>query len=149
MSEPIIVDQKQFELPIEGWHNTELIEVIDLGIVNTSFGSRRKLRFRYQVEQKGTDGQPLTLIESFNASLGAKSNLYQRIKSLTGEPPRGDFNVSSLVGWKGAVEVEHNEGENGKTYANIRKIKRQAELKIPKKAGLTKVAEVSDDDVPF
>jgi hypothetical protein len=156
MSEPIIVEQKQYELPAEGWHKAKLIEVKDLGIVDTDYGQKRKIRFKYQVAQLGRNGQPLTLIEQANASLGARSNLTKRIKSLTGQfPPKG-FHVDSLEGWVGEIEIEHNVSEkDGNTYANIRKVRRPGEAVAASTSGLTKVTKddvpwvAPDEDVPF
>jgi hypothetical protein len=147
MSEPIIVEQKQYELPDEGWHKTKLIEVKDLGIVPTEFGDRRRIRFKYQVAQVGKDGQPLTTIEGFNASLAPRSNLARRIKDLTGQFPSKQFNVASVEGWEGETCIEHNKSEKtGKMYANIWKIRRPGEAAATGKSGLQKVTK---DDVPW
>jgi hypothetical protein len=160
MSEPIIVEQKQYELPDEGWHKAKLIEVKDLGIVPTSFGDRRKIQFKYQVAQLGSDGQPLTTIERFNASLASRANLAIRIRDLTGKLPTKQFDVASVEGWQGEIEIEHNESETtGKTYANIRKIRRPKESKAAGQSGLAKVTKdwvaatkewvAPDEEAPF
>jgi hypothetical protein len=147
MSEPIIVEQKEYEKPDEGWHKAKLIEVKDLGIVPTSFGERRKIQFKYEVAQVGSNGERLTTIERFNASLAARSNLGMRIRDLTGQFPTKQFDVASVEGWKGEIEIEHNESETtGKTYANIRKIRRPKEAAVVGKSGL---AKVTNDDVPW
>jgi hypothetical protein len=156
MSEAIIVEQKQYELPHEGWQKAKLIEIKDLGIVDTDYGQKRKIRFKYQVAQLGKDGQPLTLIEQPNASLGRRSNLALRIRGLTGQFPRPGFDVASLVGWEGEIEIEHNLSEkDGKTYANIRRTRRPGEATTVGKSGLAKVTKddmpwvAPDEDVPF
>jgi hypothetical protein len=128
MSEPIIVEQKDYELPSEGWHKAKLIEAKDLGIKSTKYGEKRKIQYKYQVPQVGKDGKPLTAIEWFNASLGSRSNLSLRIRSLTGQFPKKGFNVASVEGWEGEIEIEHYYDEDkGKTFANVRKIRRPGE----------------------
>jgi hypothetical protein len=167
MSEPIIVEQKQYELPAEGWHKAKLIEIRDLGIVDTDYGQKRKIRFKYQVAQLGKDGQPLTLIEQPNASLGRRSNLALRIRGLTGQFPQKGFDVASVEGWAGEIEIEHNVSEkDGKTYANIRRVRRPGEAAPAGQSGLQQATTgyrapwiapdeetasrvMSDDDVPF
>jgi hypothetical protein len=156
MSEPIIVEQKEYEKPSEGWHKAKLIEVKDLGIVPTSFGERRKIQFKYEVAQLGSNGEPLTTIERFNASLAIRANLAMRIRDLIGKFPTKEFDVASLEGWEGEIEIEHNESEaTGKTYANVRKIRRPKEAKAAGKSGLAKVTKhdvpwvAPDEEVPF
>jgi hypothetical protein len=78
-----------------------------------------------------------------------------RIRDLTGKFPTKEFEVASLEGWEGEIEIEHNESETtGKTYANVRKVRRP-KLYTPGKSGLTKVTKddvpwvAPDEDVPF
>jgi hypothetical protein len=140
MSEPIIVEQKDYELPSQGWHKAELIEAKDLGMLSTKYGVKRKIQYKYQVAQVGKEGKPLTAIEWFNASLGSRSNLSMRIRGLTGQFPKKGFDVASVEGWKGEIEIEHNyDEEKGKTYANVRKIRRPGEASAGGTSGLQQV----------
>jgi hypothetical protein len=84
----IVVDTKSYELPDEGVPNADLIDVQDLGIVSGGrYGDKRRIRFRHRVDQVDSQGERITVIESFNAALGKGSRLGARVTSLTGRHP--------------------------------------------------------------
>jgi hypothetical protein len=137
---PIVVTEKVFELPDEGVHNVVISEVVDLGLVETKFGTKDRVRIVFEVtDQNDSEGNPLKLFVSANKVLSPKSTLGILLNDL-GVVVSGDFDLEDLVGIKAIGVVKHTVGENKKTYANI-----VSYLK-PKKAGKF-VAE--DSDIPF
>jgi hypothetical protein len=119
VTEELVVKYKDYELPEPGTYNAELIEVIDRGIVGTAFGDKHRIAHKYKLEQLDSQGENLTVLESFNFTFGKGSRLLARVtKLLGGKPPKG-FKLNSLVGWTGQVTVEHEEGSDGRVYANV------------------------------
>jgi hypothetical protein len=115
----IVVETKSYELPDEGVHNAELIDVQDLGIVSGSrYGDKRRIRFRYRVDQVDLQGERITVIESFNAALGKGSRLGARVVGLTGRHPGNGYDLTQLIGWRGQIVIEHND-VGDRTYANV------------------------------
>src|SRR5215469_10985808 len=137
----LIIEQqtKEFELPDEGVHEAEIIEVKSLGVTKTKFGDKERVLIRYRIYQRGTDGEFLTVIETFNKTIGKGSRLADRIERLTGAPPGRKFDLTKLIGWKGTVVVVHSESD-GRTYANISSVIRKKNAHG---------VDVTDKDVEF
>jgi hypothetical protein len=134
----IVIESKQFEIPDEGIHDAEIIEIKDHGIVKTAFGDKHRVMIRYRcTDQQDAKGEPITCIESFNAVLGRRSRLAERIESLTGQHPGGKYDLDTLVGWTGQIVIQHKHVD-GKTYANVVSVLR-------KKAA----SAHGDDEVPW
>jgi hypothetical protein len=140
-----IVEQttKEWELPAEGTHAAEIIAVEDLGMKPTNFGNRRRCLIKYRVQQLGENGEPLTVVESFNVNINIGSRLADRIKTLTGKLPDKRFDLSTLVGWKGTIMVTHTEAEDGRVFANVTGVIRS------KPATNLHGLDITDEDVPF
>jgi hypothetical protein len=117
---PMVVSspKKQYELPDEGTALAVLADVIDLGKVETAYGPKERVRFKWFVEQTGKDGKPINLIQSFNKSMHEKSTLRKTVKSVLGRDPGDSFDLETLIGSNARLVIEHNEYE-GRTFANI------------------------------
>jgi hypothetical protein len=75
--------------------------------------------FKYRLNQKDSNGEAITVLESFTNVLTQKSNLHKRLVSLTGAQPGAEFDSDSLIGWKGQLCIEHVTGDDGQEYANV------------------------------
>jgi len=134
----IIVTEKIFELPDEGVHNVVISEVVDLGLVDTKFGTKDRVRIVFDVtDQKATDGETIKVYVTANKVLSPKSTLGILLNDL-GVAVTGEFDLEDLVGLKSQAIIKHNQGDNGKTYANIVSF-----LKAKKKF------QAEDSDIPF
>ena len=117
----IVVKDKVFELPDEGVHNVVASEVTDLGLVETNFGTKDRVRIVFEcTDQNDSEGNPLKLFITATKSLHPKSTLGNFLKQL-GIPvtPGQEFDLEDVVGVKALAVVQHNPGSNGKTYANV------------------------------
>lgn len=104
----------------EGVHAVVLADVADLGILPTAFGDKHKVQFTYLTDEADEQGKTKYLFERFTASLHEKASLRKRVKQLTGNAELGaSFDLESLIGTQARVVVEHNEGNDGKVYANV------------------------------
>jgi hypothetical protein len=111
-------NSSKFEIPSEGVHQAVLVDVIALGEVETGYGPKQKLRFRWLVDELGTFGKPLGVIASYNNTWHEKSSLRRDIKAMLGRDPGEQFDLASLIGQNCRLVIKHAEHE-GKTYANI------------------------------
>ena len=165
---------KNFEIPTEGVHDAELIEIKELGMVDTPNGEREKVRFVYGLDDTDSRGKPLLVFQTFNLTLHPQSRLSKTIYDLTGKDPEEgeEYELNDLLGTRSQLVLKHQRSEiNGKTYANVAAIlrpqtareeaeeKRVAEatakvkqaaatpLKSPASSRDTDV--ITDEDIPF
>ena len=120
-------------------HEAEIVEVEDRGVTKTKFGDKERVLIRYRTDQRGTDGEWLTVIETFNKTIGKNSRLAERIERLTGAAPGRRYDLTKLIGWKGTIVVVHSESD-GRTYANIDSVIRKKNAHG---------VDVTDKDVEF
>lgn len=132
---PIIVSEgsgsKTFAPHPEGAYTAVCVDVVDLGFVETSFGTKHKVRIVFYAGEDTVDSDNKTvamlLFSRFTASLHEKANLRTFLQSWRGRPFTEEelhaFDLESLVGAPALVQVMHNK-VGDKTYANITSIMR-------------------------
>lgn len=114
----LVVTEKKYALMTEGLHNVTISKVEDLGVVDTKFGAKDRVRIYFTAsDQKDEEGKAVDVIMSANKTLGKKTTLSKLLSSL-GVEVGSEFDLNDLVGIKCQVVVEHTESE-GRTYANI------------------------------
>ena len=117
-----------------GSYVARCISVIDLGtqVSNGKFGEKaaHKVRLSWEVFGDDDDGQPLTVNDmpmtvskEYTVSLHEKAALRRdlaawRGRDFTDEERRG-FDIDRLLGAYALINVTHDTGGNGKTYANV------------------------------
>ena len=131
--------EKVFELAPEGLYDTVLIDVVDIGMVTSTFNGQTKTQPKimlvFQAAETDKEGNPFRFFKRYTASLHCKSNLFAAIKKLTGKEPVEAFELDSLLGVNAKLDIEHEKNANtGKTYSVIASIIRSKTkaLKIPK-----------------
>jgi hypothetical protein len=106
----------------EGVHNAVCVDVVDLGVLETPWGSKHKLRIVWEVEAKMDDGRPFTVRRQFTASLHEKSELCKCLKSWRGRPftkeELAGFDTEKIVGASAVLVVGHDE-KDGNCWANV------------------------------
>lgn len=113
-----------FKLPPEGNHLAVCFALIDMGMQETSFGSKHQVRMGWELcDELMDDGRPFSVWKNYTASLNEKANLRKdlerwRGRAFTDEELAG-FDLKAVVGVPCLVQVTHNESGNGKTYANV------------------------------
>jgi hypothetical protein len=114
---------KTFTPPSEGAHDGVCCDVIDLGIVTTEFGEKRKCRIVFELLETKPDGDPQTVQQTFNVSLHAKSTLGKFLTAWRGAPisEGEEIDLRSFVGKSASLFVTHEESD-GKIFANIRAV---------------------------
>lgn len=127
---------KEYEKLSEGVHSAVLADIVDLGVQDTQYGPKRKVRFVWLTDEVDAEGQTKRAFETFTASLHEKATLRKRVDQIvgkTGVPVSGEFNLESLIGVNRRLVIQHNEGGQGNVYANVTStLAPEKKLSVPK-----------------
>lgn len=110
----------------EGLHEAVCCDVVDLGMVDTQYGAKHKVRIVWQLSpDAGTtaDGTLLTASSRFNLTLHENGTLRPfleawRGKRFTAEELKG-FDLERLIDACCQLQIIHEE-KDGRTYANVK-----------------------------
>jgi hypothetical protein len=141
---------KDFEPVSEGVHAAVLADVVDKGVVQTSFGPKHKVQFTFLTDEADEGGRTKYVFSSYTASLHEKAGLRKAVKAIRGKDIDGaEFDVESLIGSQVQLVIQHNEGNDGKIYANIVSImKPKAGTKVAIPADFTRRKDKPTDGKP-
>ena len=115
----MIIEEKVYELPTEEEHALTIVEVRDLGPVETNFGTKDKISIKIDVTDAKTEkGENIYVFVTAAKSLGEKATLGKFLRKL-GFTPGKQFDMDDLIGFKFNAIIEHSVGTNGKKYANV------------------------------
>lgn len=115
-----------FELTPAGAHVARCYSVVDLGMQETSFGTKRRVRISWELpDERMQDGRPFSVSKNYTLSLNEKSNLAADLAAWRGRPfsaaERKGFDVHSVLGATCMLNVVHNESGD-RTFANVASI---------------------------
>lgn len=127
-----------------------------------------KTRVVWLLEEENPEtGKPFQASRIYTASLHEKAMLRQHLETWRGRKFTQDelrgFDLEALIGVNCQLQIAHNIGSNGKTYANVQAVvplaKGMNKLRVPedyvrrkdkaRSAGHDTAQDVPDDDVPF
>lgn len=136
--------KSEFEPCPEGPQQAVCCDVIDLGIVEVTWQGetkkQHKCEIRWQSAELMENGKPFMLRERYTLSLHEKARLRSVLESWRGkkftDAEAEGFDVERLLGVNCYINVVHNKGKKGGTFANVASI-----MPLPK--GMTAIA-VSD-----
>ena len=121
----ITYEPTQYEIPGEGIKPGTLIDIRDLGIVTSAFGSRPCLLFTWQIlNETDSLGRPLRVFQRITRSLHPLSALSQVIFEITGSAPGNKYETDDLLGATCNLTLEHRTGADGRVFCNVIKIQR-------------------------
>jgi hypothetical protein len=119
-----------FEPAPEGLQHCVCVDVADLGMKDTQWGAKHKLRLVWELDQKMKDGRPYIVSAQFTVSLHPKSGLRKTLESWRGkkftEQELAGFDLENLLGANAQVQVIHNTAEDGRVWANVATIVRDS-----------------------
>lgn len=153
----------------EGLHHAVCVDVIDLGILQTNWGDKHKVRIVWQIEEVNAETQKrFDVRKQYNLSLHEKATLRKDLEAWRGRKFTEDelrgFDLEKLIGVNCQTQVVQDISDEGRIYANVQAIvpppKNVAKLGIhdyvrqkdrPKTQGNGHAALNSeiDDTVPF
>ncbi len=151
----------------EGLHHAVCVDIVDLGIVTSTFGDKHKCRIVWQIEEVNADTKRrYEARKQYNLSLHEKATLRKDLESwrsrkFTDDELRG-FDLEKLLGVNCQIQVVHDLGEDGTVYANVQAVV-PAPKNVPKLTALdyTRIQDrpktqgnesgkpTADDDCPF
>jgi hypothetical protein len=129
---------KVFELAPEGDYQAVLIDVVDLGLITSTFNGETKTQHKimlvWQATEQDPQGNPYRFFKRYTVSLHAKSNLTAAIKKMTKQVPQKGFELDDLIGVNSNLEIAHQTNTStGKTYTIVESIRysKSRDLKVP------------------
>ncbi len=120
-----IVKGSDFTPAPDGVHSAVCVDVVDLGIVDGTFGKKHKLKIVWEIADKMDDGRPFLTQKRYNVSLHEKSTLAKDLKSWRGKPFTPEelkgFDLEKVLGVPCQLVIVHEDRE-GMVYANVQTI---------------------------
>ena len=128
---------KEFTPAPEGAHSAVCVDVVDLGMVETTWKDKttkkHKVRVVFQIEETdpANDDRRFAVMAWFVLSMHPKSNLRKFLESWRGKKYKDDdeawdTDVESMIGVPALIQIVHRTS-NDRTFANIDSI-----MKVPK-----------------
>lgn len=132
MATYVSANRKEYRVPDEGLYRAVCIDVVELGMQETPWGSKEMVALHWALEEKNPDtGKPFEVRARYNRSLNEKSNLYKTLTLWRGRKFTPQelqrFDLDTLIGVNCQVQIVHNLDTEGRTWANV-----QAVIKAPK-----------------
>lgn len=129
---------KDFTPAPEGAHQAVCVDVVDLGVLETTWGPKHKLDIRWQISEDMEDGKPFLVSKRYTASLNEKATLRHDLESWRGkaftDAELMKFDVEVLIGVNCLLNVIHKAGTKNpaKMFARIATV-------TPLVKGMTKI----------
>jgi hypothetical protein len=145
----ILKHDVNFKPAPEGVNNAVCVDVVDLGMVETAWGKKQKLRLVWEVEAKQEDGKPFRVVQSYGASVGPKATLRKHLKGWRGrdftpEELKG-FDIEKIIGVPCQLVVVHNESDDGRVFANVETILKPNGTKLAPSSDYVRVKDRTED----
>lgn len=111
----------------EGLHHAVCVDVVDLGIVSSTFGDKHKVRIVWQIEEENTETRRrFEARKQYNLSLHEKATLRKDLESWRGRKFTLDelkgFDLEKLIGVNGQIQVVQDLAEDGSIWANVQAV---------------------------
>lgn len=108
----------------EGVHNAVCVDVVDLGMVSTSFGPKHQIRIVWELEQlmpadkrNPQVQRPFMASKWYTASIGSKANLRKDLQSWRGKPFTEDeldkFDVDNVLHKQCRLVIQEYDKQDG------------------------------------
>ncbi len=130
---PIVISGSDFTPAPEGVFAAICVDVVDLGIVDGTYGKKHMIKLVWEIDAKMEDGRPFIVQRRYTASMNEKSSLAKDLKSWRGRPFSPEelksFDIEKVLGAPCQLVVSHSEKE-GAIYANVQTIVRAGDKKL-------------------
>jgi hypothetical protein len=113
---------KDYEILPEGVYAAVLADIVDLGVMDTAFGPKEKVRFVWLTSEVDQEGRTMRAFQTFTKSLHEKATMTKTVKQIAKVPASGSFDLETLLGTQARLVIQHAEGKEGKVYANVSSI---------------------------
>ncbi len=122
---PLIVKESEnhFEPAPPGLHRAVCVDVVDMGLLESPFGVKHKIKEVWQTEARNKDKERFQVRQVYTASLADGSNLRRDLESWRGRPFTGEelkgFDIEKLLGVNCQISVSHATSKKGRTFAKL------------------------------
>ena len=111
----------------EGLHQAVCVDVVDLGIVQTQWGDKPKVRIVWQTDEiDPSTARRFEVRGLYTLSLSEKATLRKHLESWRGKKFTGDelrgFDLEKLIGVNCQIQIIHNVSDEGRVFANVQAI---------------------------
>ena len=116
-------NSKNFENPSTGTFLGTIIDVVDLGKIQTQWGEKVKIRIVWVLDKNDSEGNPFRVMRQVSASMNEKAALYELVKGVLGTAPPVPFDDQTLLGRSNQlVIVKETDSKTGREFANVKVI---------------------------
>lgn len=151
----------------EGLHHAVCVDVVDLGVLQTTFGDKHKVRVVWQIEDENVETRRrFEARKQYNLSLHEKATLRKDLEAWRGrkftDAELKGFDLEKLIAANCQIQVVHDISEEGTIYANVQAVvpapKNVAPLRMldytrskdrPMERGNVPTNDLEEDTVPF
>lgn len=122
---------KDFEPAPEGMFAAVCCDVVDRGMVTSTWGTAHKVQIRWQLDGNDAslrdDGKPWLVVRQFTLSLHEKASLRKFLESWRGrrfndQELKDGFDVERLLNVGCMLQIIHDMAADGKVYANVQNV---------------------------
>jgi hypothetical protein len=115
--------KKDYEKVSEGMHQAVLADIVELGVEQTKFGPKDRVRLVWITDEADKEGRSKLVFEKFTLSLHEKAGLAKRFKSIGIAVPTAndaEFDLDKALGTNARLVIQHSEPTpDGDVYANV------------------------------
>jgi hypothetical protein len=120
-------DGRTFEPAPEGTHQAVLVDVVDLGMLQTSWqgvtSTKHKVNLAWQIAEDRDDGKPFLVFKRYTLSLHEKSALRKDLDSWRGRTlsrteEQTGVDLEEMIGKNCLLNITHKQ-VGDRTYANV------------------------------
>jgi len=140
-----------FELPPEGLYPAVCALFMDLGIQETAFGDKHRVKYVYLLNENNSEGKPYMIFtKPMTLSSNERSSLFKLIKGWNVIAPTFEANGSfqrgllpAHIGKQATINVVHNQVDD-KAYANIESVApplKGMDFEVPQDERIDKLVE--------
>src|ERR1700677_2525027 len=110
-------NSKNFENPSTGTFLGTIIDVVDLGKIQTQWGEKVKIRIVWVLDKNDSEGNPFRVMRQVSASMNEKAALYELVKGVLGTAPPVPFDDQTLLGRSNQlVIVKESDAKTGREF---------------------------------
>ena len=111
----------------EGLHHAVCVDVIDLGVLQTAWGDKHKVRLVWQIEEENLEARRrFDARKQYNLSLHEKATLRKDLEAWRGrkftDAELKGFDLEKLLGANCQIQVVHDLSDDATIYANVQAV---------------------------
>lgn len=129
----IKIERKQFKVAPEGVDDAVVVDVNDLGLVQTHFGEKEQIKISWEISSKMEDGRPYVISKTYNKSLAEKSTLLKDLISWNGGMSEKELNTLDLdtyIEKPCRLLIVHKPGKEGRVFSNVDRVLKPGDVKL-------------------